>query len=200
MTTEEFDCHCDDMNASYTCLSCMTENITQENVVKIAEGGPDPEPQDDSEPQGIGPSNMVRCHVHGEVVDGKHVLPLVEHADPQAKGNPPEQNPNGASSLEKSGLQTDTFLSNACDSNIQTDRVLCPAGRPKAKKIDKTKPIIDVGNPNEQLRSSHYPNENAGQISCSIDEEMIKSKKKTLNLREKKLKDAEKSSTCVRSA
>ena len=62
------------LNASYTCLSCMTENITQENVVEIAEGGPDPEPQDDSEPQGIGPSNMDRCHVPGEVVDGDHLL------------------------------------------------------------------------------------------------------------------------------
>ena len=186
MTTEEFDRHCDDLNASYTCLSCMTENITQVNVVEITEGGPDPEPQ------GIGPSNMDRCHVPGEVVDGDHVLPLVEHADLQAKGNPLEQYPDGASSPEKSSLQADNPLSNTCDSNIQTDQGSRPAGRPKAKKIDKTKPIMDVGNPNEQLRSAHYPNENAGQINCSIDEQMVKSKEKTLNQREKKLKDAEK--------
>ena len=124
------------------------------------------------------PSSMDCRHVPEEAVGGQHALPLVEHVDPQAKGNPPEQYRDGASSPEKSGLQTDNSLSNACDSNIQTDQESCPSGRPKAKKIDKTKHIMDVGNPNQQLRLSHYPNENACQISCSIDEQMIKSKER----------------------
>ena len=186
MTTEEFDRHCDDLNASYTCLRCMTVSIIQENVVEIAEGGPD-----DPEPQEIGPSIMDWRHVPEEAVGGRHVLPLVRHVDPQAKGNPPEQYQDGASSLEKSGLQTDNSLSNACDSNIQTDQESCPSGRPKAKKIDKTKPIMDAGNPNKKVRLTHYPNENASQRSCSIDKQIIKSKEKTLNQKEKKLKVAE---------
>ena len=57
------------------------------------------------------PSSMDWRHVPEEAVGGQHVLPLVEHVDPQAKGNPPEHYRDGASSPEKSGLQTDNSLS-----------------------------------------------------------------------------------------
>ena len=186
MGKDEFERHCDDLNASYTCLSCMSGaiglNDSTETTVE------DLESQNDINAVDRNANGGGSCDAD-EDDRSQQVLPTIMTNDGIGELHTLQSGPIDPDEGAMSRLSVERTASPQQGASLPTEQIVPLVG--KAKKMDKPRPTSKNIDGSAQV-TPILTDGATGRVNCSIDEQMLKSKEKTLNQKEKKLKDAEK--------